>query len=401
MWKDSLNLVEMIRGDLTGEAADRISSIVGESGEKTRAGISAAVPALLAGLDRSASTPDGVRRISSAVDDADGSMLDNPQEFFGTSSTGETGSGILHSILGANGLSELVNSIGRTSGLSRKTATAMLGLLTPVVFGVFKRVKRMIGSNQFDIADLLASQRGNIAAAMPRTMRQEIYGDSGIEPLEPVAESDAEARPAPSARRNYSWIVPLALLAGALGLLWYLRARPRDTAFVPPSTVHAGREETTTRARTMLSLDALITKYGSVIQEAQAQGVQISEMNEENGKLVIKGIAPSLEAANNVWNEIKRVNPSLDDIRANFAITDYRSSTEPSREKPTGPGNSSNAVPATSTGQTYTVQPGDTLRSISKHFYGNMGDYKRILNANRDKIENKDVIRVGQELSIP
>ena len=148
----------------------------------------------------------------------------------------------------------------------------------------------------------------------------------------------------------------------------------------------------------MLSLEALKNKYRSVIQEAQAQGVQISEMKAEDGKLIITGIAPSLEAANNVWNEIKRVNPSLydDDIRANFSVTpSYGRSIRPSREKPTGPGNSSNAV------QTYTVQPGDTLTSISKHFYGNMRDYKRILNANRGKIGNKDLIRVGQELSIP
>jgi len=49
----------------------------------------------------------------------------------------------------------------------------------------------------------------------------------------------------------------------------------------------------------------------------------------------------------------------------------------------------------------YVVEPGDTLGSISKRFYGNSGDYKRILDANRDKIENRDLISVGQELTIP
>ena len=403
MWKDSLNLVDMIRGQLTGPATDRMSSLIGESSDNTRAGISAAIPALLAGLDRSASTPEGARRISSAVDDADDSMLDNALKMFGTSSTGETGSGILQSILGAGGLSELVNAVSRTAGLSGKTTTTLLGLLAPLVFGVLKRVKRLAGSNRFDIADLLASQRGNIEAAMPRSMRQDTYAGSRVGPQERRAEIDAESTPERTTHQNYSWIVPLALLAGALGLLWYLVGRPRGgTAFVPPTTVHAGRDETTTPPR-MLSFDRLKTKYSSVIREAQAQGVQISEMREEGGKLVIKGIAPNATAANNVWNEIKRVNPSLDDIIASFPVVSIPSktqSTEQSRQKPTEP-NMNSAMPRATEGRTYTVQPGDTLTSISKHFYGNTRDYKRILSANRHKIGNKDAVSVGQQLSIP
>jgi nucleoid-associated protein YgaU len=57
--------------------------------------------------------------------------------------------------------------------------------------------------------------------------------------------------------------------------------------------------------------------------------------------------------------------------------------------------------PGTTDSQTYTVQPGDTLSSISKHFYGNVEDYTRILDANRSQIHDKDVIEIGQELLIP
>jgi hypothetical protein len=61
-------------------------------------------------------------------------------------------------------------------------------------------------------------------------------------------------------------------------------------------------------------------KYQSVINTAQTQGVRISSMTSENGKLVVTGTAPSVEAANKVWDEIKRVNPSMDDIVANFTV---------------------------------------------------------------------------------
>jgi hypothetical protein len=68
------------------------------------------------------------------------------------------------------------------------------------------------------------------------------------------------------------------------------------------------------------TMDALKKKYQSVIDQARVQGVQITTLDQQNGKLVIKGTAPSLEAANKVWDEIKSVNPSMDDIIANFPV---------------------------------------------------------------------------------
>jgi nucleoid-associated protein YgaU len=50
---------------------------------------------------------------------------------------------------------------------------------------------------------------------------------------------------------------------------------------------------------------------------------------------------------------------------------------------------------------TYTVEEGDTLSSIAKHFYGDENAYNRIWEANRDKLDNPDMIHPGQELTIP
>ena len=51
--------------------------------------------------------------------------------------------------------------------------------------------------------------------------------------------------------------------------------------------------------------------------------------------------------------------------------------------------------------KTYTVQPGDTLSKISKQFYGESGKYMKIFEANRDKLQNPDLIKVGQSIVIP
>jgi nucleoid-associated protein YgaU len=49
----------------------------------------------------------------------------------------------------------------------------------------------------------------------------------------------------------------------------------------------------------------------------------------------------------------------------------------------------------------YTVKSGDTLSAIAKREYGDGSEWRRIFEANRDQIDNPDLIHPGQELRIP
>lgn len=51
--------------------------------------------------------------------------------------------------------------------------------------------------------------------------------------------------------------------------------------------------------------------------------------------------------------------------------------------------------------QTYTVQKGDTLWKISRHFYGSGKDWRKIFQANQDTITNPDKIKSGIVIRIP
>lgn len=129
----------------------------------------------------------------------------------------------------------------------------------------------------------------------------------------------------------------------------------------------------------MASFEELKGKYETVIQLIQAQGVQLANLHEQGGKLFMKGFAPSLEAANKVWDEIKRINPKADDILADFPVDPSKASAP----------------------RTYKVKQGDTLSRIAKEFYGNANDYMRIFNANKEQLKDPNQIQVGQELKIP
>jgi nucleoid-associated protein YgaU len=132
----------------------------------------------------------------------------------------------------------------------------------------------------------------------------------------------------------------------------------------------------------MASFEELKSKYQSVLDVIQKNGISVKNLHQQDGKLFIKGAAPSLDAANKVWDEIKRINPLADDITADFPV-------DTSLPQPTA------------AAKMYTVKPGDTLSKISQQFYGSANDYMRIFEANKDQLTDPNKIKVGQELKIP
>jgi nucleoid-associated protein YgaU len=136
----------------------------------------------------------------------------------------------------------------------------------------------------------------------------------------------------------------------------------------------------------MASFEELKMKYQSVLQVVQDQQVSLKNLHQQDGKLFIKGVAPSVEAANKVWDEIKRVNPTADDITADFPVDTSMQVAQPQE--------STNV-------RMYTVKAGDTLSKISKQFYGSANEYMKIFDANKDQLDDPNKIEVGQELKIP
>jgi LysM repeat protein len=131
--------------------------------------------------------------------------------------------------------------------------------------------------------------------------------------------------------------------------------------------------------------EQLKSRYASVLNTIQQQQVRLENLHEDGGKLIVRGVAPSQEAKNRVWDQIKLVNPNQDDIMADIRVEPQAAQGQAER----------------AAARTYTVQAGDTLSKISKQFYGDANKYMRIFEANRDKLKDPDKIQPGQELVIP
>lgn len=140
-------------------------------------------------------------------------------------------------------------------------------------------------------------------------------------------------------------------------------------------------------------LEELKNKYRAALNTIQQKGVRLSHLHVQDNKLFIQGAAPSEDIKNEVWNQIKAADSSHSDLTCDLTVDP---SLAPAQTQAAAA-----AANAPSSARTYTVQAGDTLSKIAKQFYGNANDYNRIFEANRDKLENPDKIRVGQQLVIP
>ena len=126
----------------------------------------------------------------------------------------------------------------------------------------------------------------------------------------------------------------------------------------------------------MADLNQLKQKYQPVIDTIQsfsAEGATVQDVSLDGDKLHLKASVPSPIVANRVWDSIKQVDPTYADLH--HEITTAGST------------------------QSYTIQSGDNLSKVSKHFYGDANKYEKIAQANGIADANK--IRAGQTITIP
>jgi nucleoid-associated protein YgaU len=129
----------------------------------------------------------------------------------------------------------------------------------------------------------------------------------------------------------------------------------------------------------MADLDQLKQKYASVLSLINQLGVSLSHVHIQDDKLYIEGAAGSDAIKNRIWDQVKVVDPSLNDITLNLSVDP---SLAPKQK-------------------TYTVAAGDSLSKIAKQFYGNANQYTKIFEANRNVLSDPNMVKVGQELVIP
>jgi len=122
---------------------------------------------------------------------------------------------------------------------------------------------------------------------------------------------------------------------------------------------------------------SLMDQYANVFQAANQIGLKNPEVTEQGGKLKIKGITEYEAGKNLIWDAIK--------THANWQ-SEVDADIRTERKDIHG---------------VHTVVSGDTLSKLAKRYLGDANAYMKIFEANKDVLKDPNMIKVGQQLTIP
>ena len=138
--------------------------------------------------------------------------------------------------------------------------------------------------------------------------------------------------------------------------------------------------------------ERLKQKYQPALNLMQQLQVRLENLNMQGTQLLIRGLAPSADAKNKVWDQVKLIDKAHSDLICDISVAQQQAQ----------PTMTAGASASGGQGQRrYTVQSGDTLSKISREFYGDPNQYTKIFNANRSVLKDPNTIHPGQELVIP
>jgi hypothetical protein len=359
------NLVSLVMQFLTPDMIGRIASALGLDRTSAQTAIGAGVPGLLAGLCGVAAQPGGAQKLVDAARQQT-SALGNFASMIGganRSSLIEKGSQMLSSLLGGREQTALADAVGKYAGLGQNASGSLLGMLAPVVMGTISKEQGTRSLDASGIASLLASQKDNIAAALPSGFSNLLGGTGLLDSLGGVARTataaagqtarvttsaaraigDTGQRAAGAPALNWLyWLVPLLAIAAAL---IYLLARPTE------QVVQQG--VSTTQSLTVGGLDvakqvtdsvtSLRTTLGSITDAASAQtalpklrevtaqidkvDALLGQLSPEQRKVLAGVVTPLMPSLNQLFDKVLAIpgvaellKPTIDALKAKVAM---------------------------------------------------------------------------------
>ena len=151
-----MNIEGLLGQVLSGDNLGAISQAIGADESTTSSAIQAALPMILGGLARNASSEGGASALAGALDqDHDGSVLDDIAGFvMGGGGQQSNGAGILGHIFG-NRNEAVQQGVSQTSGLDMGMVAQLLPILAPIVMGYLGRQKQEQGMDASGLAGML------------------------------------------------------------------------------------------------------------------------------------------------------------------------------------------------------------------------------------------------------
>ncbi len=179
------NLVESATRTLTDNLVGQIGGLLGESEQRTRLGIAAAVPALLEGVVRSSETGTGMRRLERRLDHQSTSYADDFGQhlvFDHSRKLIETGGDLSRSLLGGGG-DRVVQAVSNLTGMGAPTSSNLVSMLMPLIVGQLGKQRVVSKLDTLGLRSCLTQQLDYAEASLLPGMRGLFESnDNGLQP---------------------------------------------------------------------------------------------------------------------------------------------------------------------------------------------------------------------------
>lgn len=172
-------ILDLLAQNIGGAQMGQIAQAIGADQSLTQKAISAALPAILAGMNRNTNTNQGAESLATALDeDHDGSLLDNVAGFLGGALSGNRsadGGGILGHVLGGQ-QATVEQGVAAASGLDLAKVSRLLMLLAPLVMAALGRAKRQGNLDSAGVSGILGEEATRAREAAPSDLLGALAG---------------------------------------------------------------------------------------------------------------------------------------------------------------------------------------------------------------------------------
>lgn len=238
----SSNLLELINENITDDIVSKLAEFLGESSKSTSSALGSAIPSILGGLVNKGTDMQGASTILPLLNqgsDVSGILNNLVTAFSGGEGTNKllaAGAKLLNSIFGYK-TDDVANLIANASGISKTSSNSLLGLLTPLIFGVLGKAVKSEGiTSPTGLVSFLGKQSGFLKNLLPAGLGS-ILGLANINDLGKKASKTAsyvaEERSGGIGKFLPWLLLPLLFVLG----WWFLKNLEQPTAPVPEVSV--------------------------------------------------------------------------------------------------------------------------------------------------------------------
>jgi OOP family OmpA-OmpF porin len=168
----SINLLDMLKDQVTGSLAKQASGFLGESEDNVSSALGGIFPVILGAAVDKASKPSEASEIMDMIGGLDMGMLGDIGGLFGGGASSvngliNSGGGIVESLLGDK-MGGIVSMTSKMSGLKSGSSSSLMKMAAPFLMGIIGN--QVSGKGLGFLTDMLMGQKDHVAAALPSGM---------------------------------------------------------------------------------------------------------------------------------------------------------------------------------------------------------------------------------------